>query len=60
MLANLIEQFKKIWKDQSQTQRTILISVIVILAILIPTMIVSANKPSYGVAFSNLDSNGCR
>jgi flagellar M-ring protein FliF len=54
MLANLTEQFQNIWKEQSQTQRYILIAVVVILAILIPTMIVMANRPSYGVAFSNL------
>jgi flagellar M-ring protein FliF len=54
MLANLTEQFQKIWKAQSQTQRYILIAVVVILAILIPTMIIMANRPSYGVAFSKL------
>jgi flagellar M-ring protein FliF len=54
MLANLIEQFQKIWNEQSQTQRIILIAVVVILVILIPTMIILANQPSYGVAFSNL------
>jgi flagellar M-ring protein FliF len=56
MLANLLEQFKKIWQDQTQTQRTILLIVIVVLAILVPTLVVTANKPSYGVAFSNLDA----
>ncbi|MBI9047915.1 MAG: flagellar M-ring protein FliF [Anaerolineaceae bacterium] len=54
MLANIIEQFQKIWKEQSQTQRLVLIAVVVILAILIPTMIAMANRPSYGVAFSRL------
>ena len=54
MLANLIEQFQNIWKEQSQTQRYILIAVVVILAILIPTLILMANRPSYGVAFSSL------
>jgi flagellar M-ring protein FliF len=57
MLANITEQFRKIWSQQSQTQRTLLIAVVVILAILIPTMVVMANQPSYGVAFSNLSES---
>ena len=57
MLANVTDQFQKIWNQQSNTQRTILIVVVVVLAILIPTMIIMANQPSYGVAFSNLSES---
>lgn len=54
MLTNFTSQASNFWQRQKTTQRIILISAVLLLVIVVPTLINWASQPSYSVAFSGL------
>jgi flagellar M-ring protein FliF len=54
MLTNFASQATNFWQRQKTTQRIILISAVLLLVIVVPTLINWASQPSYSVAFSGL------
>ncbi|MHC1782827.1 MAG: flagellar basal-body MS-ring/collar protein FliF [Anaerolineaceae bacterium] len=54
MLNNLASQASNFWQRQKTTQRIILISVVAVMAIIVPVLINWASQTSYSVAFSGL------
>jgi flagellar M-ring protein FliF len=54
MFAQLRAQFVQFWNRLSQVQRTLLVGLVVLAAILIPLIFTWASTPSYAVAFSGM------
>jgi flagellar M-ring protein FliF len=54
MLGNLRQQATNFWNHQSNSQRIILITLVLAAAIIIPVIVSWANTPTYAVAFSGL------
>uniref|UniRef100_A0A7C4PXA8 Flagellar M-ring protein n=1 Tax=Bellilinea caldifistulae TaxID=360411 RepID=A0A7C4PXA8_9CHLR len=57
MMVPLQNQFLNYWKKQSQSQRIVIISLLLAALILVPVLINWANTPSYSVAYSGLSEN---
>ncbi|MFN7037358.1 MAG: flagellar M-ring protein FliF, partial [Bellilinea sp.] len=54
MMVPLQNQFLNYWKKQSQSQRIVIISLLLAALILVPVLINWANTPSYSVVYSGL------
>ncbi len=54
MMVPLQNQFLSYWKKQSQSQRIVIISLLLAALILVPVLINWANTPSYSVVYSGL------
>ncbi|MFZ6020301.1 MAG: flagellar basal-body MS-ring/collar protein FliF [Chloroflexota bacterium] len=57
MMVPLQNQFLNYWKKQSQSQRIVIISLLLAALILVPVLINWANTPSYSVAYSGLSES---
>jgi flagellar M-ring protein FliF len=57
MFAQLRAQFSQFWGRLSSAQRTILVGLVVLAAIVIPLIISWATTPSYAVAFSGMSES---
>ncbi|MEW6180548.1 MAG: flagellar basal-body MS-ring/collar protein FliF [Chloroflexota bacterium] len=57
MMVPLQNQFLNYWKKQSQSQRIVIIALLLAALILVPVLINWANTPSYSVAYSGLSES---